>query len=73
MNGGQGFDSGNGRRGVTKAELARVLARAGYSVSTIDELLAQLQEPIVSPRNGPVFGRYGISPEALMDRLGGSP
>jgi hypothetical protein len=56
-----------------KAELARVLARAGYSVSTIDELLAQLQEPIVSPRNGPVFGRYGISPEALMDRLGGSP
>lgn len=50
-----------------------MLTRAGYPASTIDEPLAQLHGAYNSALNGPIFQRYGISPETLMDRLGGSP
>jgi hypothetical protein len=55
------------------AELTRVLRRAGYSDEFIRELLRQLPDPVDLQRDQGVLARYGLSPERLMDRLGGSP
>ncbi|MBV8953829.1 MAG: hypothetical protein JO262_03015 [Solirubrobacterales bacterium] len=55
------------------AEVARVLRRAGYSDEFISELLRKLPDPIDLQRDQPILARYGLSPERLMDRLGGSP
>jgi hypothetical protein len=49
------------------------LRRAGYSDEFIDEVLSQLPDPIDLQRDQPILARYGISPERLMDRMGGSP
>jgi hypothetical protein len=54
-------------------EAARVLRRAGYSDDFIQEFLSQLPDPIDLQRDEQIFARYGISPERLMDRMGGSP
>jgi hypothetical protein len=54
-------------------EVARVLRRAGYSNEFIRELLSQLPDPIELQRDQEVLARHGLSPERLMDRLGGSP
>jgi hypothetical protein len=54
-------------------EVARVLRRAGYSDEFISELLSQLPDPIDVQRDQQIFARYGLSPERLMDRMGGSP
>jgi hypothetical protein len=49
------------------------LRRAGYSDEFISELLSQLPDPIDVQRYQRIFARYGLSPERLMDRMGGSP
>lgn len=59
--------------GRSHEEAAHVLRRAGYSDEFIREVLSQLPDPIDLRRDGPILARYGLSPERLMDRLGGSP
>lgn len=59
--------------GRSHEEAARVLRRAGYSDEFIQELLSQLPDPIDLERDQQILARYGISPERLMDRMGGSP
>ena len=54
-------------------EVARVLRHAGYSDEFISELLSQLPDPIDLQRDQQILARYGLSPEHLMDRMGGSP
>jgi hypothetical protein len=54
-------------------EAARVLRRAGYSDEFISELLSQLPDPIDLQRDQQILARYGLNPERLMDRMGGSP
>lgn len=54
-------------------EAARTLRGAGYSDEFIRELLSQLPDPIDVQRDEPIFSRYGLSPERLMDRMGASP
>lgn len=54
-------------------EVAGVLRRAGYSKEFISELLSQLPDPVDVQRDQQIFARYGLSPERLMDRIGGSP
>ena len=54
-------------------EMARVLRRAGYSVDFISELLSQLPDPIDLQRDQQVLAHHGLSPERLMERLGGGP
>jgi hypothetical protein len=49
------------------------LRRAGYSKEFISELLSQLPDPVDVQRDQQIFARYGLSPERLMDRMGGSP
>lgn len=54
-------------------EVARVLRRAGYSEEIVSEVLSQLLDPIDLQRDQQILARYGLNPERLMDRLGGSP
>ena len=54
-------------------EMARVIRRAGYSDEFISEVLSQLPDPIDLQRDQEILARYGLSPERLMDRMGGSP
>ena len=54
-------------------EMARVMRRAGYSDEFINDVLAQLPDPFDLERDQQILGRYGLSSERLMDRLGGSP
>jgi hypothetical protein len=54
-------------------EAAHVLRRAGYSEELIHEILSQLPDPIDLERDQQLLARYGVTPERLMDRLGGSP
>jgi hypothetical protein len=51
----------------------RVLRRAGYSDEFIREVLSELPDPIDLQRDEHILGRYGLSSERLMERLGGSP
>ena len=50
-----------------------MLRRAGYSEEFISEVLAQLPDPIDLQRDQQILGRYGLTPERLMDRMGGGP
>jgi hypothetical protein len=54
-------------------EAKRVLHRAGYSDEFIREVLSELPDPIDLDRDLPILVRHGLSPERLMDRMGGSP
>jgi len=47
--------------------------RAGYSDEFISEVLSQLPDPFDLERDREVLGRYGLTTERLMDRMGGSP
>jgi hypothetical protein len=64
-------DRDGGLRSHTKA--ARVLRRAGYPDAFIREVLGQLTDPFDIQRDQQILARYRLSPERLMDRLGGSP
>ena len=63
--------SGPGLR--SHEEFARVLRRAGCSDEFITEVLSQVPDPVDLQRDQQVLERYGLSPERLMDRMGGSP
>jgi hypothetical protein len=54
-------------------EVARVMRRAGYSDEFITNVLSHLTDPIDLHRDQQILGHYRLSPERLMDRLGGSP
>lgn len=55
------------------AEAARILRRAGYSGEFIAEVLGKLPDPIDLQRDQLILAEYGLDPERLMERLGGSP
>jgi hypothetical protein len=59
--------------GRSHEEVARVLHHAGYSDEFIQEVLSQLPDPIDLQRDQQILARYGLTPERLMDRMGGSP
>lgn len=58
--------------GRSHEEAARVLHRAGYSDDSIREILRQLPDPFDLVRDEQILARYGVSPELLMNRMGGS-
>lgn len=57
----------------THEDAARVLRHAGYTDEFIDEVLSQLPDPIDLQRDQQILGRYGLDPDRLIDRMGGSP
>ena len=59
--------------GRSHEDAARILRRAGYSDEFIREVLSQLPDPIDLQRDQQILARYGLNPERLMDRMGGSP
>ena len=54
-------------------EFARVLRRAGYPDEFIRDVLSHLPDPVDLQRDGDTLARHGLSPERLMDSMGGSP
>jgi hypothetical protein len=58
---------------ISKAEGARVLRRLGFTTPQIDELFAQLDDPIDVDRDGALLQRHGITRGHLVDDMGGSP
>jgi hypothetical protein len=60
-------------RTVSRTEILQLLHRAGYPPDVVAEIAAQLPDPIDLRRDRDVLIRYGITTEALVSRLGGSP
>lgn len=58
---------------ITHDEFARVLRRAGYPPEVIEELVAQLGNPVDVDRDESVLVRYGVTRGRLMDLMGASP
>lgn len=54
-------------------EAVRVLRRTGYADESIREILRELPDPFDLQRYSEILARCGVSPELLMDRMGGSP
>jgi hypothetical protein len=61
------------RHTLSRAEILKMLHRAGYPPDVVAEIEAQLPDPIDLLRDRDVLIRYGITTEALVSRLGGSP
>jgi hypothetical protein len=58
---------------ISHAEFARVLRRAGYAPEVIEEIAAQLEDPIDVDRDSHVLDRYNLSRGRLMEIMGASP
>jgi hypothetical protein len=58
---------------MAKSEVARVLRRTGFTAEKVDEILAQVAEPVDLERDQAVWIRYGITRSHLEDLMGGSP
>lgn len=58
---------------ISHAEFCQVLRRAGYPEDVLDEIVAQLPDPIDVDRDEPVLERCGVTLDHLTDLMGGSP
>ena len=63
--------SGPARR--SHEEFAPGAPPSGVLDEFISDVLSQLPDPIDLERDQEILTRYGLSPERLMDRMGGSP
>jgi hypothetical protein len=61
------------KRTITKAEAFKVLRRVGIPEEIIATIGIELSDPIDLDRDQAVLGRYGITHQYLIDRMGGSP
>jgi hypothetical protein len=62
------------RRTVSHAYARVVLTRLATDPARIDEILADYPDPIdLTAAEPTLFAKYGITEEALTDRMGGSP
>jgi hypothetical protein len=58
---------------ISHAELSRLLRRAGFAPDIIDEIKAQLPDPIDVERDAHVLDRYNLTRGRLMEIMGASP
>jgi len=58
---------------ISHADARDVMQGAGYAAEVIEEVMAQLPDPIDLDRDGPVLERYGLTLDQLSDRMGASP
>ena len=58
---------------LSHAEFARVLRRAGYQPEVIEEIAAQLADPIDVDRDAHILDRYNLTRGRLMQVMGASP
>jgi len=64
---------GGADKTLKKPDGIEILRRAGVPAETIEALSAELGEEIDLERDGATLLRYGISRDALIARMGGSP
>ena len=57
----------------SKADALRILARLGISQEMIAEIGAQLPDPVDLHESGALLQAYGLTLDAVISRLGGSP
>jgi hypothetical protein len=65
--------SESGPHWCTKADLAQVARRIGIPDETIAEITAQLPDPFDVNEAGGLLQSYGITRDAIISWLGGSP
>jgi uncharacterized membrane protein YebE (DUF533 family) len=58
---------------LDKKDVLAMLRRAGVGEETIRALDAELDDPVDRERVASLAGRYGITLDQLIDRMGGSP
>jgi hypothetical protein len=58
---------------ISHAEFAGLLRRVGYPPEVIDEITAQLADPIDVDRDAQILNRYNLTRGRLMDAMGASP
>ena len=58
---------------ISHGEFAQLLQRVGYPPEVIEEIAAQLPDPIDVDRDAHVLGRYNLTRGRLMELLGASP
>jgi hypothetical protein len=57
----------------SKAEMLRVLRRLAVPQETIAEIAAQLSDPVDLHEVGALLQAYGLTRDAAISQLGGSP
>jgi hypothetical protein len=57
----------------SKADLQQLMRRLGLPEETIAEISAQLPDPVDLDAAGPLLLSYGLTRDAVISRLGGSP
>ncbi len=58
---------------LPRGDVLRLMQRAGYSSTLIDEVGAQLPEEVDRDRDRSVLEKYGLTRGMLMERFGSSP
>jgi len=58
---------------ISRAELARMLQRVGYPANLIDEIAAQVGDPVDHERDREILERYGVTRGHLSELMGASP
>ena len=58
---------------ISHAEFARRLQRFGYAPDVIEEITAQLEDPIDVDRDSQILDRYNLTRGRLMEVMGASP
>lgn len=61
------------RRLTSHAAAKQMLRKAGYPQDLLDKVLRDLPDPIDSDRGAEALAKYGITGDALTDRMGGGP
>jgi len=61
------------RRYCSKAEMMRVLHRLGIPETTIAEIQSKVADPVDLEESGALLQTYGLTRDAIVSRLGGSP
>ena len=58
---------------ISHAEFAQRLRRFGYAPEVIEEITAQLEDPIDVDRDSQILDRYNLTRGRLMEVMGASP
>jgi len=58
---------------MPRSDFVRILRRAGYSEEAINDLTAELGDPIDLDRDRRILDRLGLTRDRLMSIMGASP